>query len=426
MKLSFEEKRILEGNEGVARQKAMELLVKYGEALGAERLIETNNVCVSLSAGAYSRLKSPVSESDVDASFSRMYLDSEDPFEIPKAKVFTCRLIREMDPENWQIQGISPERHEMNLAAEKVCARIGMQLMHTCAPYLVGNVPVMGEHCAWIESSAVIYCNSVLGGRTNIEGMESATASMLVGRTPYWGYHVDENRWGTHLVEVEYQPESVMDWGLLGYYVGEIVQEHVPVINGIIKAPNIARLKHHGAAAASSGGVEMYHVVGFTPEAHSVKQAFGKNKPKMKLKYGKAERKKAYDNLTSAKDENVDFIMLGCPHYTLEEVWNAAKLLEGRRIHDNVNLWIFTPHALKTIADQAGLTDTIAKAGAVLMTDTCPCISHVQPKNVKTAATDSAKHAHYMPAILGFPTWFGSQKDCIEAAITGKWRGELK
>ena len=419
-------KTVLDGGEGLARQKAMELLVRYGEALGAERLVDTNNVCVSLTASGYSTEMPANKESDVDATLSRMYLDSDEPFEIPHVKAYTCRLIREMDPDNWEIQGISPARHEINLLTEKVCSRIGMQLMHSCTPYLLGNVPVMGEHCAWIESSAVIYCNSVLGGRTNIEGMESATAAMLVGKTPYWGYQHEENRLGTHLVEVEYQPESVMDWGLLGYYVGEIVQERVPVINGVLKAPNIARLKHHGASAASSGGVEMYHIVGFTPETHSLEQAFGGRRPVSTLKFGKAERRKAYDNLTSARDTDVDFIMLGCPHYNLEELWNAGRLLEGRQVHSNVNLWIFTPRALKTIADQEGLTDIITRAGAVLMTDTCPCISHISPKEVRTAATDSAKHAHYMPAMLGFPTWFGSQEDCIQAAITGKWRGELR
>jgi len=426
MKLTDDEKALLDGSEGLARQKAMELLVRYGEALGAERLVDTSNVCVSVTAGAYSTERPELKESEIHAYLSRIYLDSDEPFEIPEARVYTCRLIREMDPENWEIQGIDPVRHEINLLTEKVCSRIGMQLMHSYTPYLLGNVPVMGEHCAWIESSAVIYCNSVLGGRTNIEGMESATASMLVGKTPYWGYHLDENRLGTHLVEVEFQPESVMDWGLLGYYVGEIVQEHVPVINGVCQAPNIARLKHHGASAASSGGVEMYHVVDFTPEAHSLEQAFGRKRPAATLKFGRAERREAYDNLTSATDNDVDFIMLGCPHYTLEELWNAGRLLEGRHVHSGVNLWIFTPRALKTIADQEGLTDIITEAGAVLMTDTCPCISHISPKNVKTAATDSAKHAHYMPAMLGFPTWFGSQEDCIQSAITGKWMGELR
>ncbi|OGO32644.1 MAG: hypothetical protein A2Z29_05450 [Chloroflexi bacterium RBG_16_56_11] len=426
MKLTDAEKALLQGSEGPARQKAMELLVKYGEALGAEKLVETNNVCVSLTAGAYSTPRPAATERDVHAALSQMYLDSDEPLEIPRARVYTCRLIREMDPDNWELQGIDPVRHELNLLTERVCAGIGMQLMHSCTPYLLGNVPVMGEHCAWIESSAVIYCNSVLGGRTNIEGMESATASMLTGRTPYWGYHLDARRLGTHLVEVECQPESVMDWGLLGYFTGEIVQDNVPVINGVRRAPNIARLKHHGAAAASSGGVEMYHIVGLTPEAHNLEQAFGKRKPVATLKFGPAERRQAYENLTSATSPDIDFIMLGCPHYTLEQLWDAARRLEGKRVHSSVSLWIFTPKALKTIADQEGLTDIIRRAGGVVMTDTCPCISRVSPKNVRTAATDSAKHAHYMPAMLGFPTWFGSQADCIEAAVTGKWRGELK
>jgi predicted aconitase len=426
MKLADEEKAILEGGEGVARQKAMELLVRYGEALGAERLIETNNVCLSIGGRPSFMEKPPKKLSDVEAAIARFYLDSDEAFTIPPAKAFTCHLIREMDPEQWELQGANPEAHQTFLLTERFCERIGMQLMHTCAPYLLGNVPVMGEHCAWIESSAVIYCNSVLGGRTNVEGMESAFAAMLVGKTPYWGYHLDENRWGTHQVEIEFQPESVLDWGLLGYYVGEVVQEKVPVINGIEKAPNIARLKHHGAAAASSGGVEMYHIVGYTPEAHSLEQALGKRKPVAKIKYGKEERKRAYANLNSASDPDVDFVILGCPHYTLEELENAGKLLEGKHVHNNTSLWIFTPRALKKIADGEGLTDIITRAGAFLMTDTCPCISRLFPRGTKTAATDSAKHAHYMPAILGLPTYFGSQEDCIGAAITGRWRGELK
>ena len=426
MRLADDEKAILDGSEGMARQRAMELLVNYGDALGAERFVDTNNVCVSITGRRFVEGGDTNEVGDIDARISTFYLDSEEAMEIPQVKAFTCRLIREMDPEHWELQGIEPDDHELNLMTEQVCSRIGMQLMHTCAPYLVGNVPVMGEHCAWIESSAVIYCNSVLGGRTNIEGMESATASMLVGKTPYWGYHLDENRLGTHLVRVEYDVESVMDWGLLGYYVGEIVQEKVPVLDGIRKLPNIGKLKHHGASAASSGGVEMYHIVGFTPEAHSLDMAFGGKKPVATLKFGQAERRIAYDNLNSAVDTDVDFIMLGCPHYTLEELWNAAKLLQGKHVHSSTSLWIFTPRALKQIADRQGLTDIITNAGAILMTDTCPCIARVYPKGTRVAATDSAKHAHYMPAMLGFPTWFGSQQDCIRAAIDGQWRGELK
>ena len=35
------EKRMLDGRDGKARQKAMELLVRYAEALGAERFVDT-------------------------------------------------------------------------------------------------------------------------------------------------------------------------------------------------------------------------------------------------------------------------------------------------------------------------------------------------------------------------------------------------
>ena len=127
----------------------------------------------------------------------------------------------------------------------------------------------LGEHCAWMESSAVVYCNSVLGARTNTEGKESTGAAALTGRIPYWGFHLDINRRGTHLVEVAIPVEDIMDWGLLGYWLGEIVQHEIPVLTGALIRPMLIKLKHFGAAASSSGGVEMYHFPGTTPEARS-------------------------------------------------------------------------------------------------------------------------------------------------------------
>ena len=140
---------------------------------------------------------------------------------------------------------------------EAFSSGIGVQMMNTCTPYQVGNIPVKGEHCAWMESSAVIYCNSVLGARTNTEGRESTGAAMLTGKIPYWGYHIDENRRGDYLVNVEIGVNSTADWGLMGYYIGEMVQERIPVLTGLNHVPNLPMLKHFGAAASSSGGVEM-------------------------------------------------------------------------------------------------------------------------------------------------------------------------
>jgi hypothetical protein len=267
----------------------------------------------------------------------------------------------------------------------------------------------------------------VLGAKTNAEGRESAGAAMLTGKIPYWGYHIDENRLGTHLVELDIDVQSTADWGLLGYYIGEVVQDKVPVVSGIRHVPNLPRLKHFGAAIASSGGVEMYHLVGITPEAATQESAFGRNRPAERFRYGPAERRQAYEQVNAtAKDGNVDFIMLGCPHYTIEQIWEACRLLEGKRVHENTSLWIFTPRATKQLADQNGYTRIITDAGGKLMSDTCSALGRVLPKGTRVAAVDSAKQAHYLPAIMGVQCWFGSTADCIDAAVTGKWHGSLK
>src|SRR5258706_1654067 len=224
---------------------------------------------------------------------------------------------------------------------------------------------------------------------------------MLPEKIPYWGYHLDENRLGTHHVELDIAVESTADWGLLGYYVGEVVQDRVPVITGVTGAPDLARLKHFGAAAASSGGVEMYHMVGVTPEAPTLEAAFGRNRPEERFVYGKAQRRQAYEraNIT-AKDAQVDFIMLGCPHYTIEQISEVCRLIEGKRVHENSELWIFTARQTKHLADQNGYTKIITDAGGHLMTDTCSALGRVLPKGTKGAAVDSVKQAHYLPAIM--------------------------
>jgi predicted aconitase len=116
--------------------------------------------------------------------------------------------------------------------------------------------------------------------------------------------------------------------------------------------------------------------------------------------------------------------MLGCPHYSIEQIWEAAELLEGRRIASGCNLWIFTSRSVKTTADLNGYTKTIESAGGRLMTDTCSAIGRMLPKGTKVVALDSAKQVHYLPAIMGIEGWFGSTRDCVSAAITGRWSPE--
>jgi predicted aconitase len=403
MQLTDHEKAMLDGSEGAATAKAMDLLVRYGEALGAERLVETHNVCATITATTPFQRDIAIKGGGMDAVFSEFSLDSREVVKIPKFKTFTSHL-------------------QLGFAAG-----LGAQIMNTCTPYQVGNIPTRGEHCAWMESSAVVYCNSVLGGRTNTEGRESCGAAMLTGRIPDWGYHRDEPRRATHIIELDIEVESVQDWGLLGYYMGDLVQERVPVVNsrhGIKKVPNLPRLKHFGAAASSSGGVEMYHIVGVTPEALTLEQALGGNQPVDIFRYGEAERRATYEKINATgKDAEIQYVMLGCPHYTIEQIWEAAQLIEGRKVHPNCELWIFTPRAIKSLADRNGYTEIIENAGGIIMSDSCSAMSRAVPKGTKTVALDSAKQAHYLPAILGVDAWFGSTAQCIDAACTGRWNG---
>ncbi|MBO9645012.1 MAG: aconitase X catalytic domain-containing protein [Pseudacidovorax sp.] len=431
MHLSDEEKAMYDGRDGPAVQKAMDLLVRYGEALGAERLVETRNVCATITSTTPFQRDFAQTRGGMDAVFSEFSLDSQEVVPIPKFKVFTSHLQLGFDPGQPERMGIDTQTLQFYERSERHAASLGAQIMNTCTPYQVGNVPTRGEHCAWMESSAVVYCNSVLGARTNTEGRESCGAAMLTARIPDWGYHRDENRHATHLVELDVDVESVQDWGLLGYFIGEQVQSGVPVVHrrggGIGRAPNLPRLKHFGAAAASSGGVELFHLVGITPEAPTLEHALGGKKPVEALRYGPAERRAAYERLnTTAREAEIQYVMLGCPHYTIEQIWEAAQLLEGRRLHPDVQLWIFTPRAIKALADRSGHTRIIEEAGGVLMTDSCSAMSRAVPPGTRAVALDSAKQAHYLPAILGVQAWFGSTAECIDAACTGRWHGGLQ
>ncbi len=429
VKLADDEKAMLDGKGGPAKQKAMELLVKYADALNCERFVDTNNIA-GVPGSSTLFLKDYYKDfngGNYEAIFSLFDLDSDQVVPVPKVTAYSCHLQGGVDPKEWDTLGKSREVFEHQQEDEAAVADHGIQVMKTCTPYLAGNVPVKGEHCAWMESSAVVFCNSVIGGRTNTEGRESTSAAMLTGKIPDWGFHRDDYRRGTHAIEVKVPIESMLDWGMLGYFTGYAVEENIPVITGVTYQPNLIRHKHFGAAAASSGGVELYHMVGITPEAPSREVAFGGNKPVETIAYGPAERRKTYEMLNSVgTDENVDFVMLGCPHASIEQIWEVANLLEGKKISPSTKLWLFTSRSVKSMADTNGYTKTIRAAGGTVLTDTCSAIGLAVPKGTKVVALDSAKQTHYLPAMMGIEAWFGTTKDCIDAALTGHWHGELR
>jgi predicted aconitase len=237
--LTDSERRMLDGTHGKARQKAMELLVRYAEALGAERFVDTRNVA-GVPGSANPFLQNDYQDKSADgrdAIFSFFDLDADELIDVPDAVVPTYHLQGGADPTAWQTLGVKVEVFRNYEEREKFAAQHDVGILKTCTPYLAGNVPTKGEHLAWMESSAVIYANSVLGARTNTEGRESTSAAMLTGKIPDWGLHRTEHRYGTHRIDVEIPIASVMDWGMLGYFVGDVVQERIPVLRGDFSVP---------------------------------------------------------------------------------------------------------------------------------------------------------------------------------------------
>jgi predicted aconitase len=423
MILTDEEQAVLDGAGGAARRRAMGLLVDYGRILGAVRLVKTASVA-GVPGQATPFLRSYFEPQGGQAAiFPRFDLDADELFDVPMALTGTACLQSGTDPRNWAALGKSEAAFVASRDGEAYAAERGVQMLRTCTPYIAGLEPKFGDHCAWMESSAVIYANSVLGARTNTEGRHSTSAAMLVGRIPYWGLHCPENRFASHHVRIDTSVESVRDWGMLGYFVGETVGEAIPAIDGALAGAELTRLKHFGAAAASSGGVELYHLVGITPEAPTLDAAFGSRVRPEPIVYDARERRRIWEVLNAnGDDENVDFVMLGCPHAAIEQMREIAAMLDGKRV--TARLWVFTSRHVRDQAQAEGIVETIRRAGAMVFTDTCSAIGQAVPPDTKVVALDSAKQTHYLPAMMGVQAWFGTTAECIDAAVSGRWRGE--
>jgi predicted aconitase len=362
---------------------------------------------------------------DIDEIASRFMLDSDERVVVDKVKAFTTTNATWRDQDYPEIQKGSKDHCDLLQRLAEYCKRIGMIHLATCTPYQVGNVPVRGEHLAWTESSAIAYSNSVIGARTNIEGLHSAFASAITGKTPNWGLHIDENRHGSVLVDVAVDMANLREWALLGYYVASQVGLDLPIYQNINHLPNLTQLMALCAAGISGGSVVMHHLVGITPEAPTIEAASGGRKPRYQLRFGESERRLAYDRLNRSRKDIVDIVALGCPHCTLESLRQIAEMLDGRKIHDGVKLYLTTNSMIKAMGEIQGYNAVIERAGGLIMKDSCCLELALDPDLV--FVTNSGKMAHYAPGATGLKnTWFGTLEECIDAALSGRWRGGLQ
>lgn len=413
MVLTPEETAMLEGRKGPAVQKAMQILVALGESFGAERLVPVNNVHMAGSSVLVA-----------EEAGTRFVEDIR-----RQGGTFVTRVTTNptaVDPTQWREIGIPESDSVLQARLTAAYAGMGANSCNTCIPYLVGNMPRFGEHMAWGESSAVVFANSVCGARTNREGGPSGLASALTGRTPEYGFHLKHNRYGRFLVKVETPLRDMTDYGTLGYFTGKIAGQDTPVFTGVPANPTLDELKALSAALASSGSVSMFHAVGVTPEAPTLEEAFGGGTPDKVLVFGEAEKAQAEAALNREPSDHVDWILVGCPNASVEEIREVAQALEGRKVHEGVALWVTTAGAMYAMAQRNGYIRTIEEAGGVVVRETCPFLARsrvIAPsKGYRTLTTNSAKMAFYAPGQFGLPTHYGNLARVMQAAISGAWR----
>lgn len=358
--MTKDEEQILSGERGDIPSRAMRILVTLGEMFGAENLIPITSAQI---AGI-----SHKTIGDAGLDFLQSWSQG-------KAKVVVPSFMNPagMDLEQWKELGIPEAFAKKQFAIIKALTDMGVKPSCTCTPYYAGLVPSRGEHVAWSESSAVCFCNSVLGARTNREGGPSALSAALVGKTPNYGFHLEENRKADFVFSVDF-PLSLFDFSLLGYHIGKTVKNKVPAIEGI-KSAGWDSLKLMGAAMAAGGGVAMFMAKGVTPE-YSVRD--GAERVSVERKDLDAVK----EELTTGEDPDV--ITFGCPHCSYEEVIDILSKVKTKK-----QVWICTSRAVKDRVKQA------IPANVKILADTCMVVTPIEALGIKTVSTDSAKGAHY-------------------------------
>jgi len=397
MHLTKEEERMLNGEEGYAVKKSMEILVALGEIYGAEKLIDIGSVQVA--GVSYHNLG--------DAGLEFLNELARDG----KVKVLTTLNPAGMDLEDWRKLGISQEFAEKQNLVIDAFRKMGITISCTCTPYLIGNLPIYGEHIAWSESSAVTFANSVIGAKTNREGGPSALAAAFTGKTPYYGLHLEENRIPDVHVTVRANIKTLPDWGALGYCIGKKAENKIPYITGV-KDANLDNLKSFCASVVTYGSKPLFYMKDITPgfERHKL--------PKEKVIIEDRDIKEAYENINDDVGA-IDLVCIGCPHCSIKEIAEVAKMLENKHVSPNTEFWVATSRLMKQLADKRGYTRIIEKAGGKFACDTCMAVAPLKGRFMSVATT-SAKGCYYSRQ-NNMKTKLGSLEECVEAAVKGKW-----
>jgi predicted aconitase len=330
---------------------------------------------------------------------------------------------RGVDLNAYKKLGQTDDMANLEIRATAAFRSLGFMMTDTCINYQTICPPVRGEHLAFGDTGSSIYANSVQGARTNFEGGPSALAAALTGRTPRFGYHLDQYRHGSFLFDVNFHPKDLSEWGALGAYIGQKMSSYweVPVICGIDETPTSDEMKQFGAALASFGSTPLFHIIGITPEAPDLKTVFDGTIPKaVKIaKYDVDTLIKSY----MPSDDKLDVVVFAGPQLSLMEMQTLAEHIRGRKISTDVALIATTSPEIKHACDRMGLTEAIETAGGMLLSGVCFYQMYAreigEANGWKRLMSNSAKLVNILGG-YGYEPMLASMETCVESAIQGR------
>lgn len=410
MILSDHEKWMLDGSGGDGLARLFGEQVKVGEFFGAERMVPIANAHF-------------MGDLEVLGAAGLAYL-GQLVEQGMKVSVPTTRNAQSVDFDYAELLGQSDELQEGERQVRALLARLGVSTVNTCIGYQSVYQPRLGEHVAWGDTGTVAYANSVLGARTNYESGAAGLAAAITGRTPAYGYHLDESRRGNVHIRVSADLKDYADWGALGALVGERCRGYwnVPVIDVTGADPTADQLKHLGASMASFGSSAMYHVLGVTPEAPDLARAMGGRELVDEFEISEADIASVFDR-DLAEGGDVDLVVFSGPQLSFFELKRIADSLEGNRVADGVRLLLTTNSMICRGIEEQGYLKTITDAGGVVLRGTCWYIMDPAAQRERFGwerlVTNSAKLVNIIRA-HGYQPALRRTDECIRAAVTGK------
>lgn len=419
MQLTTQQKEMLDGKLGSGTKTAMEIILAYGDCYEAERLIPVTSVHI---AGNFPVL--------MDEGIDWLEELSGDG---TKVRVYTTKNPEMFDPDQVDELNIPTIFQVRQGRIHEALKALGVTLTYSCHHYLVGNVPRFGDHISWASSGSQVFANSVIGARSNRDGDHVALAAAITGVVPEWGLHIAENRKAEILIDVkglDFESYDPADYKALGWHLGKKVGMKIPAFVNLPPDIPIEGIKGLLYTLTVTGATGLVHLVGITPEAATLEAAFGGAAPATPdITASQKDVDEAFYEISSSSEEKVDLVIFGCPQCSIQEVQEIAALLEGKRIHPETQLWICTSGWVKTLCERMGLLESLQAAGARIVRDVGAADGphlYLREKGVRIIAVNSARASYYAHNLFGMETWFGSTRDCVQTAVSGRWEGKKR